>query len=920
MSNEPQFIKRQIDLPEYMDFNFLKALGVDLSQQLSGDIWTDYNEHDPGVTILEQIVYALTELGFKADFDIEDLFFSNGKVFNRHNYSFYEPSEIFPSAPINLKDYRKLIIDKVYGVKNAWIVPKKQSDLGVSIKGLYEVLLQIEDPEKAHTIRAEVFKLLSANRNLCEDFDAIKILTPKKLTISADININPSVEGETIFAKILFDLYEAFSPQIRFHSLEDLMKKELGLEEIFNGPLPSHGFIQNDDLERSELKLLNRVYRSKLIKLISDVEGVNSVSNFIIKVDGQENLSETFTLDDNCYPVLDVEGVLDPEQGVTLYIGNLPYQIDQEVVTYSFNILLAKFKAQFKKSLSLSSPPPQAKLTPEEIQFFSSIQYTFPLVYGIGEFGVDGPAIEERRAQANQLKGYLLLFEQHYFNFLAQIANVHHLFSVIPQNEKTYFYQLPSTVPNLDKLVDLELGEFEKGLQQLQQKFDPFITRRHQFLDHLLARFGESFLIDSFNAINRQASIYNKKEFELKSIDAKIKFLENYIDISRSRGTGYDYLAGIDQPNNVSGLKKKISLLFNIPDFDNKRLSSLNSNKNIKQERKSKDKAPALKANQFTFSSSNSELFSEILTYGINRTNYIISAKSKDKKTFLIDFIHPVSRETSTVFSGKSIEECENALLKLIEFLKEANIQSEGFHIIEHILLRPLDLRYKFYLRNDKNELLESDYIYTDLEEGKAEFIRQMSELGTDPKNYKVEKIKGEDAYSVFLKDETGLSIAQINGFLIEDSAKKSIEETSRYLKNVIRNNNPPIETIVDYKEQPKAGATFVKDPYSFKISVVLPSWPAKFHNQRLQILFENIIKLHAPAHSRVKCYWLTLDKMAEFEDVHHQWLEVKASPTPAQPMLDDLSLYLLLILIQKDEPDHFIVKEYLPKLRKRFS
>ena len=34
-----------------------------LLQELCGETWTDYNLHDPGVSILEQLCYGLTDLG-----------------------------------------------------------------------------------------------------------------------------------------------------------------------------------------------------------------------------------------------------------------------------------------------------------------------------------------------------------------------------------------------------------------------------------------------------------------------------------------------------------------------------------------------------------------------------------------------------------------------------------------------------------------------------------------------------------------------------------------------------------------------------------------------------------------------------------------------------------------------------------------
>ena len=41
-------------LPASMDFAALLAEGVALTQAMSSDQWSDYNEHDPGLTMLEQ--------------------------------------------------------------------------------------------------------------------------------------------------------------------------------------------------------------------------------------------------------------------------------------------------------------------------------------------------------------------------------------------------------------------------------------------------------------------------------------------------------------------------------------------------------------------------------------------------------------------------------------------------------------------------------------------------------------------------------------------------------------------------------------------------------------------------------------------------------------------------------------------------
>ena len=55
-----------------LSFESLRSEGIRLAQALSGNSWTDYNLHDPGVTILELLCYALTDLVYRADFRVAD--------------------------------------------------------------------------------------------------------------------------------------------------------------------------------------------------------------------------------------------------------------------------------------------------------------------------------------------------------------------------------------------------------------------------------------------------------------------------------------------------------------------------------------------------------------------------------------------------------------------------------------------------------------------------------------------------------------------------------------------------------------------------------------------------------------------------------------------------------------------------------
>jgi len=61
--------------PEHpgMNFALLRQEGIKYIECLAGKLWTDYNTHDPGITILEQLCYAITDLSYRLDFEMKDL-------------------------------------------------------------------------------------------------------------------------------------------------------------------------------------------------------------------------------------------------------------------------------------------------------------------------------------------------------------------------------------------------------------------------------------------------------------------------------------------------------------------------------------------------------------------------------------------------------------------------------------------------------------------------------------------------------------------------------------------------------------------------------------------------------------------------------------------------------------------------------
>lgn len=99
------------------DFEALRQNGLELIQKLAANTWTDHNGADPGVTLLEQLCYALTDLGYRVDFDIVDLLAGGSDEAYRLLFS---PRQALSTQPVVFSDYRQVLIDSSE-VKNAYI-------------------------------------------------------------------------------------------------------------------------------------------------------------------------------------------------------------------------------------------------------------------------------------------------------------------------------------------------------------------------------------------------------------------------------------------------------------------------------------------------------------------------------------------------------------------------------------------------------------------------------------------------------------------------------------------------------------------------------------------------------------------------------------------------------------------------------
>ncbi|MGZ8157292.1 MAG: hypothetical protein ACXWT1_06285 [Methylobacter sp.] len=561
-----------------LDYESLRQEGISWLEKLAGSEWTDFNAHDPGITILEQVCYALTDFVYRINYDMEDLLSRSGED---TYHSLYPPRQILVTKPVTLLDLRKSVID-VAGVKNAWFeavaefrpplfyheksvveAGEKVIDLTggdgaipFTLQGLYRVLIEksaLLDRDSDAIVR-EVSGLLHAQRSLGIDFQSIEVLSRQLINLHTSIEIDALADPEEVYLAILEKIADYLSPNVRFYTLEERLAQGKLIDEIFEGPLLERGFIDDQELMRMKRKKI--LYASELIREIMNVSGVQMVEYVAFNIGGK--LDDTaIVLDEDKTPGLDIENCK-----LTLKKRQLPIQLDA-------GALAKRYTEKQKNSLQRSAvnaglPLPQGR--DRHIDRYYSLLQQFPKVYGIGEAGLPSTAGEERKAQAKQLKAYLLFFDQVLANRFAQLAHLRDLFSFDPKHHFAGDYPISYFAGSLDDPGISDLWQKQNSdvrRQALQKIFGMSVVdkpdadwqRKNRFIDHLLARFAEQFADYS--------DFCGSDDSDKEVLLSKLAMLNAYDKISSAKGSGFNAVTAYSNENR-SGLEQILRLKLGI--------------------------------------------------------------------------------------------------------------------------------------------------------------------------------------------------------------------------------------------------------------------------------------------------------------------------------------------------------------------
>ena len=190
-----------------LDFTALRAKAIAAAQDASGNIWTDYNLHDPGVTLMEQTLFGLTEVAYMGDHTVRDLLTAPDAEFSPADLALFDPRIVLAGRPVTRADLASLLsdvpeIDRVFvhngpkpGLVDLVAVPHRSADPDARDART--------DAAWADMMIATLHEKFALNRLLGQDIDRITIAKAAPVDLLGQIEISAMAEPERVLAEVI---------------------------------------------------------------------------------------------------------------------------------------------------------------------------------------------------------------------------------------------------------------------------------------------------------------------------------------------------------------------------------------------------------------------------------------------------------------------------------------------------------------------------------------------------------------------------------------------------------------------------------------------------------------------------------------------------------------------------------------------
>ncbi len=741
-------------------------------------------------------------------------------------------------------------------------IEKSNTSLNNAIKVSIENQLKSEDESvvcRYYSNRKEIERILQkakqtfhSNRSLCEDLYQFKAIHFQEIAIKAGIEIEPDSDPNQILAEICFSIEKKFSPEVEFESLQKFYEiLNISTDKIYEGPLLTSGFIEDQKLVKPGFNEI--IYCSDLIHMISGIKNILAINDFTIST--YVNNSTIIADEANCVSLESTEKYkpkfsLEKSEFI-FYRGGIQIEVIDELVWELLKRLRShtiESSSDYKLEFAIGD-----KI---DLTDFYSIQNELPDIYGIGEKNaLPSDSSVLRKAQANQMRGFLVLYDQILANIANQISHVSCFFSLDEDVSNTYFPHPIYEIPGINDFLNVFINgnssweefiadpenDYLINLIQCVETSQLFLERRNKTLDHLLARIGEKYSDFHHNLYLSLNPHY---------IREKINFFKDCSSQINTRNKAFNYfsdngpLAYWDS-DNVSGLEKRVASLLGLKNKNRRNLSADPNPEDMTQyfdffeeEELHGFELKGTEKNFYFMIASLQESYNEArkiswqsIQYGANVLNYGIPEEYGD--SIRVPLNHP-DEDTVLIYVSKKInknESLEDERRRTIEFgvysILQIHKDGEGLFLIEHILLRPV-------IAVEPEELppLLTNH-----------FIQQYPQKFSDPYSFQA-----------------------------------AIILPSGYTRDFSDENAKPVERI----------------------------WSSRLRNLSFRKHIEQIINRECPAHILARVYWLDINTNDDLDDTpslnnleikYREWLAVKTNPQASPQDLTEFMKALILVL-----------------------
>lgn len=534
MSDSRIYISRQPEEELYAD---LQKRTLDELQHLSGNVWTDYNVHDPGVTIADIANYALTELAYKLGFDLEDyLTDSNGK-YPVEKYGLFTDEEVYPVSAVTGDDYRKLILAYFPMIENV----KVETDLG---QGIYHFRLRLSPFFKGADITERVRRFFHRHRNLCENVGEVTVDEPKNLLFSTDMEIEAGADATDVLVQVFYTVMHYLAGSVKIEPKPQRGFEELSPDEWYDGPVGEFRVIipKQKDTE------------TELYHTLMEIGGVKGFKTCYFYEDTSEGI------------IYDYNRKTDFKEGYKLDMPNdlslIKVRIGKEAVAIDYERFKEKLRAfYFTKSTSRVRFYMQGRERADEILWQNmsdntmreaiyrdvydhwAIKNDLPRCYHTDEGAFTRNMTNEEKSRIRNFGSYLELFDLVMERGLKGLDNVKALLSLRKQNA------------DITRSEILPPQRLETGKKN--DRYRDITEMKYRYLDFIDGLYG----VDSDQKWIREFGGYGEtdEDFLLR----RMRYLRALPELTRDRFKAADIMEG-RSIGNVAVVKRYISLLLGL--------------------------------------------------------------------------------------------------------------------------------------------------------------------------------------------------------------------------------------------------------------------------------------------------------------------------------------------------------------------